>query len=144
MHSGWIQHVKKYQSDHGCSYKDAMCQSKKTYCTPSKSQSQTGGSAKTVIRKAVNTGKRVLPFIEALNPEMIAEIEGAKLALDIAKKLTKKKKTKSQTGGSFLVQGAGAKRRVKLSTSESSMISPHHPSFAPVKVKSYSRSLHEN
>jgi len=134
--------LKKYQNHHGCSYKDAMCHSKSTY-TPSKSQ--TGGSAKTVLRKAVNTGKRLLPFIEALNPEMISEIEGAKLGLDIAKKLTKKKKTKlkSISGGSFLVQGAG-KPRVKLSTSESSMISPHHPSFAPVKVKSYSRSLHEN
>jgi hypothetical protein len=29
--SPWIKHVKKYQKKHGCSYKEAMKQAKKTY-----------------------------------------------------------------------------------------------------------------
>ena len=50
--TAWIQHVKNYQQEHGCSYKEAMSRAKDTY------QKQTGGSLKSMVRKATKTAKR--------------------------------------------------------------------------------------
>ena len=38
----WIAHVKQYQAEHGCSYKEAMVKSKATY----KKHGQVGGAGK--------------------------------------------------------------------------------------------------
>ena len=50
MTSAWVQHCKNYARTHNCSYKDAMQNARATY---------TGGSLKSVVKKARHIGKRV-------------------------------------------------------------------------------------
>ena len=83
--TAWIDHVKNYQQEHGCSYKEAMSRSKDTY------QKQTGGSLKSMVRKATKTAKRARrvatnaskqvskhqDFINLINPEVGKTIESA-------------------------------------------------------------------
>lgn len=58
MTSNWIQHVKKYQSEHpGMSYKQAMSEAKNTYVKCGSCEKE-GAGLKQVVRKAKNTVKR--------------------------------------------------------------------------------------
>ena len=121
MPSPWITHVKQFQSQHpGMSYASALKAASPSYSGGATS----GGSIKTVVRKAKNTGKRVQkiarktintvdtvsPVLElagvTVAPEIAAPYEVAKLAYKGSKLLKKGGSFKVQ-GGSFKVQGAG-------------------------------------
>lgn len=121
MPSPWIEHVKQFRAQHpGMSYAEALKSASSSYSGGTTS----GGSVKTVVRKAKNTGKRVqkiarktintidtvAPVMEmtgvTVAPEVVAPYEVAKLAYKGSKLLKKGGSFKVQ-GGSFKVQGAG-------------------------------------
>ena len=68
MANAWIDHVKSYQKKHGCSYKIAMKEAKKTYkggCKTkpkTKTQNQKGGNFIDDINKATKSLPFDLPF----------------------------------------------------------------------------------
>lgn len=54
MTSAWVQHLKNYQAENGCSYKDAMQQARATY-----NPTMSGGSLKSVVKKANKLGHKI-------------------------------------------------------------------------------------
>jgi hypothetical protein len=120
MPSPWIEHVKQFRAQHpGMSYAEALKSASSTYS----GKPTSGGSVKTVVRKAKNTAKKiarktintidnnVVPVIEltgtTVAPEVVVPYEAAKLAYKGSKLLKKKGGSFKVQGGSFMVQGAG-------------------------------------
>lgn len=124
MPSPWIEHVKQFRAQHpGMSYAEALKAASSTY---SGAAATSGGSVKTVVRKAKNTGKRVqkiarktintidnnvVPIVEMTGATVVPEVASAyqvgKLAYKGSKYATKKGGSFKVQGGSFKVQGAG-------------------------------------
>jgi hypothetical protein len=122
MPSNWIQHVKKYQDDHGCSYRDAMTLSRPSYTKESptvggkiqisnivkkaqkkinslgpqtKEDSPTVGGKmkiKNVIRKAGKTMSAVAPLVGLLAPEVGIGLELGSRAVALGRRKYEKKK----------------------------------------------------
>lgn len=102
---------------------------------------------KRATRKARNTVKKVskgidkyAPLVEMIAPEFAPEIEGIRMANKVVKRVNGggKKNPYILNGGSFKVHGSG------LGYTQSSMISPHHPSFDPQPPKSIRKRQTDN
>lgn len=100
MSNPWIEHVRNYQKQNGCSYREAMSRSKDSY------QKQTGGSLKSVVRKAGKTVKQARKGARQVSKQveknqafinLINEDAGAK----IAKANSKFKEVDDKVGGKF-------------------------------------------
>lgn len=74
MTSDWITHCKNYQAEHGCSYKDAMKQAKATY---------TGGSLKSVVKKARHVGKHASNRVHHLDDDINKVKKSARKAVKV-------------------------------------------------------------
>ena len=135
---------------------------------------KTGGSVKTIARKARNTVKRVkketkkvskivdkaLPVVGAINPEAglaLAEVNSvAKAVFGSGGKKLGSKKNKYIDGCTFSVHGAGSSSKCckcggsfkvsgsGLPVTNSSLIHPSHPSFKPLPPKSVAKRQKEN
>lgn len=100
--TAWTDHVKDFQAQHGCTYKEAMIHSRDSYTPQSQ---QTGGSFKSVLRKARRVkkkGRQVQQFanqhsglIEAYDPKLAKQVGRASQLFDQADELT------SKQGGRF-------------------------------------------
>ena len=147
----WTDHCKNFAKEHDCSYKEAMTRAKSSYSP------KTGGKMKikNVVRKAKNSTKRATrtidkvqkytPLLEMMAPETIPVIESIKSVNNVVKAVNgsggKKKKAINPyivSGGSFKLHGSG------LGTTQSSMISPQHPSFNPNPPKSIKKRQTDN
>lgn len=147
----WTDHCRNFAKEHGCTYKEAMTRAKSSY-TP-----KTGGKMKikNVVRKARNSTKRATriidkvekytPLLEMVAPETVPVIESIKSANNVVKTVNgagkKKKKANNPyilNGGSFKLHGSG------LGFTQSSMISPQHPSFNPNPPKSIKKRQTDN
>lgn len=100
MSNPWIEHVRNFQKQNGCSYREAMSRSKATY------QKQTGGSLKSVVRKVGKTAKKARKGARQVSKQveknqafinLINEDAGAK----IAKANSKFKEVDDKVGGKF-------------------------------------------
>jgi hypothetical protein len=165
--SDWISHVKKYQAANGVSYKDAMRLSKASYKT------QKGGDMKSVVRKTVNTAKRVkkvvkkgakagsrildkaAPMLDVLDPELGAMLHaangGLKEVASVVGSGGRKRQlgTRKKVGGSFKVSGGcincpSCGSGIGFGRSESSILSDTHNSFRGFPQKSAKDKLHSN
>lgn len=108
MPSAWIDHVKNYQQQHGCSYKDAMTQAKSSYkckCPSSSSSAKSGGSVKTVVRKVKNTIKKGKKGVKQVtkeiekNQKFINLIAGDEMGAKVAKANDYAKEVNESIGG---------------------------------------------
>jgi hypothetical protein len=117
MPTEWINHVKKYQAEHGCSYKDAMSGAK---CSYNKGETMEGG--KFNLKKTVNKGTKVVKKgARALekNKNLIKLVAGDEYADDIEKFSKQVKKAsqvadviETQTGGGVSHLGRKVKHTV--------------------------------
>lgn len=114
MPTDWINHVKSYQAEHGCSYKDAMSGAK---CSYKKGETMQGG--KFNLKKAVNKGSKVVKKgarVLEKNKKLVKMVVGDEYADDIDK-VTRQVKKASQVADAIETQtGGGVKhlgRKVK-------------------------------
>jgi len=158
MSSPWIQHIQQYRAANPhLSYKQAMVEAKGSYRSIPKSVPLEGGklnlkkTANNISKgaKKVHLGNKALtvarvsaPILTVVGlPEVGIPLQAGLTGYDNAKKANRKTRggsfkahNVSSEGGSFKVHGAG------LQSSSHIM----HPSFYPLKPKSYKQLQHEN
>jgi hypothetical protein len=98
MPSKWIEHVKNYQNENKCSYKEARSRSKYSYSKTGKTGAGFKDDLKVVTRKVKNSAKRVRKVANKAsnhaseNKEFINLLGGEKLQQNVDKVQNKYKK----------------------------------------------------
>jgi len=121
--SEWINHVKQYQAEHGCSYKDALKCAKATYKKGDCDAIEGGKLNMKKVKKVVNKGAKVVKKAAKglqKNEKFVKMVVGDEYADNIDKAIKVSKKAskiadeiETQTGGSIKDLGRKAKNTVK-------------------------------